>query len=216
MISVSNLTKKYHNDTYCILDNITYNFQEGNIYCITGKNGSGKTVFLRSLCGFIKPTKGKITIDNKELGKDIEFIENCGFLLDRPAFIPYYSAQRNLECIQNKFSKKELNVLIKKSMQSVGLDYLNSKSLKTYSMGMQQRLAIAQAILSSPKHLILDEPFNYLDISGINVVKAVLANYITPDKIIIITSNMIQDISDLPMKHLTMKFGKLSDLSQES
>ena len=149
-----------------ILKNITVSFDEGKIHGLIGRNGSGKTMLMKCICGFIKPTGGEITVDGKRVGKDVDFPKNMGIIIETPGFIPYYSGYKNLKLLaglNNKISKQE----IKKSMEQVGLDPDLKRHVKKYSLGMRQRLGLAQAIMENPKILILDEPFNGLDKDGV-------------------------------------------------
>ena len=149
-----------------ILKNITVSFDEGKIHGLIVRIGSGKTMLMKCICGFIKPTGGEITVDGKRVGKDVDFPKNMGIIIETPGFIPYYSGYKNLKLLaglNNKISKQE----IKKSMEQVGLDPDLKRHVKKYSLGMRQRLGLAQAIMENPKILILDEPFNGLDKDGV-------------------------------------------------
>ena len=179
-----------------ILKNITVSFDEGKIHGLIGRNGSGKTMLMKCICGFIKPTGGEITVDGKRVGKDVDFPKNMGIIIETPGFIPYYSGYKNLKLLaglNNKISKQE----IKKSMEQVGLDPDLKRHVKKYSLGMRQRLGLAQAIMENPKILILDEPFNGLDKDGVADMRKYLLESKERGKTILIASHSSEDIEIL-------------------
>ena len=179
-----------------ILKNITVSFDEGKIHGLIGRNGSGKTMLTKCICGFIKPTGGEITVDGKRVGKDVDFPKNMGIIIETPGFIPYYSGYKNLKLLaglNNKISKQE----IKKSMEQVGLDPDLKRHVKKYSLGMRQRLGLAQAIMENPKILILDEPFNGLDKDGVADMRKYLLELKERGKTILIASHSSEDIEIL-------------------
>ena len=168
-----------------ILKNITVSFDEGKIHGLIGRNGSGKTMLMKCICGFIKPTGG-----------DVDFPKNMGIIIETPGFIPYYSGYKNLKLLaglNNKISKQE----IKKSMEQVGLDPDLKRHVKKYSLGMRQRLGLAQAIMENPKILILDEPFNGLDKDGVADMRKYLLELKERGKTILIASHSSEDIEIL-------------------
>ena len=145
-----------------ILKHINVSFEEGKIHGLIGRNGSGKTMLMKCICGFIKPTSGEITVDGKQVGKDVDFPKDMGIIIETPGFIPYYSGYKNLKLLaglNNKIGKDE----IKSSMKQVGLDPELKRHVRKYSLGMRQRLGLAQAIMENPKILILDEATSALD-----------------------------------------------------
>ena len=177
-----------------ILKNITVSFDEGKIHGLIGRNGSGKTMLMKCICGFIKPTGGEITVDGKRVGKDVDFPKNMGIIIETPGFIPYYSGYKNLKLLaglNNKISKQE----IKKSMEQVGLDPDLKRHVKKYSLGMRQRLGLAQAIMENPKILILDEPFNGLDKDGVADMRKYLLELKERGKTILISSHILSEIA---------------------
>ena len=140
-----------------ILKHINVSFEESKIHGLIGRNGSGKTMLMKCICGFIKPTSGKIIVDGKQVGKDVDFPKDMGIIIETPGFIPYYSGYKNLKLLaglNNKIGKEE----IRNSMKQVGLDPDLKRHVRKYSLGMRQRLGLAQAIMENPKILILDEP----------------------------------------------------------
>ena len=149
-----------------ILENVDFTCQKGQICGVVGRNGSGKTMLMKCICGFVKPTSGEIQVDGQVIGKDIDFIPNAGIIIETPGFIPNYSGYKNLQLlasIQNRIDKTR----IREVMQMVGLDPDMKRSVKKYSLGMRQRLGLAQAIMEDPSVLVLDEPFNGLDKEGV-------------------------------------------------
>ena len=156
-----------------ILKHINVSFEEGKIHGLIGRNGSGKTMLMKCICGFIKPTSGEIIVDGKQVGKDVDFPKDMGIIIETPGFIPYYSGYKNLKLLaglNNKIGKDE----IKSSMKQVGLDPELKGHVRKYSLGMRQRLGLAQAIMENPKILILDEPFNGLDKDGVKEMREYL------------------------------------------
>lgn len=192
-----------------ILKNITVSFEEGKIHGLIGRNGSGKTMLMKCICGFIKPTSGEITVDGKRVGKDVDFPEDMGIIIETPGFIPYYSGYKNLKLLaglNNKIGKDE----IKKSMEQVGLDPNLRRHVKKYSLGMRQRLGLAQAIMENPKILILDEPFNGLDKDGVKDMRNYLLSYKEQGKTILLCSHSAEDISVLCNTVHEMDKGKIN------
>ena len=179
-----------------ILKNINVSFEQGLIHGLIGRNGSGKTMLMKCICGFIKPTEGKITVDGKVVGDDVDFLKDMGIIIETPGFIPYYSGYKNLKLIaglNNKIKKDE----IKATMVKVGLDPNLKRHVRKYSLGMRQRLGLAQAIMENPKILVLDEPFNGLDKDGVKDMREYLLEYKEQGKTILICSHSAEDISIL-------------------
>lgn len=191
MIQVRNVTKEFKNQA--VLENVTVQFEAGKIHGIIGKNGSGKTVFLRLLCGLMSPTSGTIIVDGKEIGKDVDFAPDAGIIIETPSFLTYKSGYRNLKdlaAIRNKIQKGE----VVRAMNQVGLDPFNKKRVGKYSLGMRQRLGIAQAIMEHPKLLILDEPMNGLDAQGLELIRNLLFELKAGGTTILLASHNAEDI----------------------
>ena len=156
-----------------ILNNINLTLEKGKVYGFFGRNGSGKTMLFRAICGLIKPTSGEIRVNGKRLHKEISFPESVGVIIESPGFWNYYTGFENLKVlagIKNKLTDNE----IKKALEKVGLNPEDKRTFKKYSLGMKQRLAIAQAIMEKPDLIILDEPTNALDEEGINLVRNII------------------------------------------
>lgn len=181
-----------------IINSVSMTLVSGNVYGFQGINGSGKTMLMRLICGLIYPTKGEIVIDGKRLGKEITFPQSVGLLLENPAFLDSYTGFENLEMlasIKNIITREE----IYEAITSVGLDPLDKRKYKKFSLGMKQRLGIAAAIMEKPDILILDEPTNSLDSSGVSLVKTILAKERERGAIIILACHdlpVLQDVSD--------------------
>ena len=195
-----------------ILKDINVEFDEGKIHGLIGRNGSGKTMLMKCICGFIKPTKGEITVDGKRVGKDVDFPKDMGIIIETPGFIPYYSGYKNLKLLaglNNKISKEQ----VRDAMQKVGLDPDLKRHVKKYSLGMRQRLGLAQAIMEDPKILVLDEPFNGLDKDGVKEMREYLLSYKEQGKTILICSHSAEDISVLCETVYEMDKGRLERIS---
>lgn len=185
-LMVENLSKEIKNTI--VLNNINLKLNKGKIYGFRGKNGSGKTMLFRALCGLIKPTEGKVIIDGQVLGQDISFPESVGVIIEYPGFLPNLSGYENLKLIaeiNNKVGEKE----IKEIISAVGLDPEDKKKFKKYSLGMKQRLGIAQALMENPELIILDEPTNALDSDAVLSIKKLLLNMKNNNKLILISSH---------------------------
>lgn len=213
MISIENLNKQFKNQL--VLNNINVKFSNGHIYGIIGRNGSGKTVLLKCICGFLKPTTGVISVNHKIVGKDIDFPENLGFIIETPGFLLNYSGYKNLKylaSIREKIGSNE----IKESMSLVGLDSADKKHVGKYSMGMRQRLGIAQAIMEKPDILVLDEPMNALDKNGVEEMRRLFLKMKSEGKLILLTSHNREDIEILCDEVYEMEEGILNKLKENT
>lgn len=205
-VRIVNYTKRLKGNM--ILNNINYTFEKGKIYGLVGRNGSGKTMLLRAICGLIYPDSGEVYIDNKQLHKEISFPDNCGVIIENSELLPNFSGFENLK-ILSKIKKTASDEDIKKSLKMVGLDPVSKNKVKTYSLGMKQRLSIAQAIFESPELLLMDEPTNALDESGVEMVRDILQNYRNKGSIILIASHNKEDIEILSDEIITISDGKI-------
>jgi ABC-2 type transport system ATP-binding protein len=195
-VQAININKTIKN--HIILKNINLSVDKGTVCGIRGHNGSGKTMLLRIIAGLITPTSGTILVDGKQVGKDIPFPKNLGILIEYPGFIPDYSGYKNLyflSMLQNKIGEAE----IRQTLSQVGLNPNDPRKFKKYSLGMKQRLGIAQAIMENPDLLLLDEPTNALDDKGIAMVSELIHNLKKQGKTIILTSHdkeFLNEVSD--------------------
>lgn len=209
MVLIKNLVKKYKQST--ILNNISVSFESGEIHGLIGRNGSGKTVFLKCVCGLIPHTSGSISINNKIIGKDMEIAPDTGAIIESPGFLMGYSGYENLKML-SMFKKVISKDQIKEVMTSVGLDSNDKKHVRHYSMGMKQRLGLAQAIMESPSLLILDEPMNGLDNQGVQDFRSILMNLKSKGTTIILATHNMEDINLLCDHVYQMDAGVLKPL----
>lgn len=194
VIVIDKLTKSFKGKT--VLEDVNMRLQEGGIYGIVGDNGSGKTVLLKLICGFMKPDSGTVTVNGKVIGKDADFPENTGIIIEAPGFLPNYSGMKNLEylaSIRGKIGKEQ----IESAMKTVGLDPSSKLRVGKYSLGMKQRLGIAQAIMEDQQLLILDEPMNALDKDAVEEMRRLFLSFKASGKTMLIVSHNEGDISAL-------------------
>ena len=193
MIRIEHLSKTY--GTEKVLKDISVEFMPGMIYGLVGANGCGKTTLMRCICGFTKPTSGHVFVNGQQIGKDVDFAPKVGIIIEAPGFLSHFSGLRNLLILANisgTADKKQAE----KVMLMVGLDPSNPKPVGKYSLGMRQRLGIAQAIMEEPDILMLDEPFNGLDKNAMVDMRALFQNQKEQGKVIILVSHYAQEITD--------------------
>lgn len=194
IISLKNVSKSYKGLT--LFENIDLNVEKGRIYGIVGPNGSGKSVLFKMICGFVFPDEGTIIVNGVEIGKSKRFPENIGIIIDRPGYIPNKTGFQNLKelaMIRGKISDEK----IFETMEMVGLQPTAKQKVKHYSLGMKQKLAIAQAIMEDQQILILDEPFNALDAESVNKIRRLLLAFKNEGRTILLTSHNQEDIDIL-------------------
>lgn len=193
-IEVQNVVKRFRDQV--VLKNVSISFEKGQIHGIVGRSGSGKTVLFKCICGLMHPEEGVILVNGKRVGRDVDMPEDIGAIIEAPGFLPNYSGYKNLRFLANirrKIGKEEiLNVL-----KTVGLDPESRKHVGKYSLGMRQRLGIAQAIMEDPEILILDEPMNGLDNAGVQDIRALLLELKAQGKTILLASHNHEDIAAL-------------------
>lgn len=190
-IQLTNISKTFGKQT--VLQPLTMGFEEGMIHGIIGRNGSGKTVLMKMILGILQPTTGTVIVGDKRIGKDVNFPESAGAIIETIEFIPYMSAYQNLADIaamRGNLSKTQ----IKEVLEMVGLGNVGRKHVSKFSMGMRQRLAIAQAVMESPKLLILDEPMNGMDEKGVEEMRRLILARKAAGTTIILSSHNIEDI----------------------
>lgn len=190
-IKLSNVSKEIKGAV--ILDEINYEFHPGVIYGIHGRNGSGKTMLLRAIAGLIRPTRGEIKIGEKILHQDMDFPESIGVLIETPNFWKNYTGVKvlkTLASIKNVIGQREIEEIL----QKVGLDLKDSRTVRKYSLGMKQRLGIAQALMEQPDILLLDEPTNAIDKMGVQVVEDLFRKEANRGAVVIIASHNLQDL----------------------
>ena len=194
VIEVCNVTKRF--GTSEVLKDVSINFEKGKIHGLIGRNGSGKTMLMKCICGFVPVSEGKILVDNKEIGKDIDVPESIGAIIETPGFLYGYSGYNNLKflaSIRNKISKEK----IRQTIQMVGLNPDSKKHVGKYSLGMRQRLGLAEAIMEDPEILLLDEPMNGLDKHGVGEMRGLFRSFADQGKTIIMANHSSEDIEVL-------------------
>ena len=190
IISVKNLSKDFGQER--VLKSVTRDFEKGRIHGIVGNNGSGKTVLMKCICGFLIPTEGEVIVNGKRVGKDVDFPPDLGLIIETPGFLPNMTGVKNLEILASLNKKIGLEE-IAASIRRVGLDPLMKKPVGKYSLGMRQRLGIAQAIMEDPALLILDEPLNGLDKHGVREMRQLIKGLKEQGKTILIASHNPDD-----------------------
>ena len=188
-IQVNDIVLRFKKDI--LLDHVSYQCEQGKIHGIVGRNGSGKTLLMKCICGFIPVTSGKVTVFGKVIGKDVDIPDNIGAIIETPGFLPEYGAYRNLKFladITGRASKEK----IRNAMQSVGLDPDSKKYVGKFSLGMRQRLGLAQAIMEDPDLLILDDlGTEYISQLTISVLYELINTRMLCHRPTIYTSNIV-------------------------
>ena len=190
-VSLENVCKSFNKEQ--VLQNVSCTFESGKIHGFVGKNGSGKTVLMKMICGLVLPSSGTIHVRGQQVGKDIDVPSNIGALIDSPGFLSYHSGKKNLRYLAN-LNRKIGDSDIRAVMERVGLDYNSKKAVGKYSLGMRQRLGIAQAIMENPEILLLDEPMNGMDKYGSADIRRLILDLRTEGKTIFLASHIPQDI----------------------
>lgn len=211
-IEVKNLCKTINKNM--VLDNINLHMVSGQVYGFQWINGSGKTMLMRALIGLIHPTSGTILIDQKELGKDMDFPKSIGFLLENPTFLDMYSGPDNLRLlagVDNNISADMINKEIDSLIEEVGLKSARNKKYKKYSLGMKQRLGIAAAVLGNPDIVVLDEPTNALDDDGKDMVKRIVKMQKERGALVIISCHEMQTLEELSDEIVRLKEGRICE-----
>lgn len=179
-----------------VLRDVKLTIPSGKIYGVVGNNGSGKTVLMKCICGFMLPDSGKIYVGGQQVGRDCDFPDSLGIIIETPGFLPYLTGYQNLKILASLKAKIGKNEIID-ALEKVGLKPTLRKPVSKYSLGMRQRLGIAQAIMEDPAVLILDEPFNGLDKTGVEEIRKLLLSLKERGKTILLASHNAQDIEVL-------------------
>lgn len=193
-ISVQNVSKSFGDAR--VLTEVSHNFWEGQIHGIVGNNGSGKTVLMKCICGFLPPGEGRILVRGRQVGRDMDFPPDTGVIIETPGFLPNLSGMKNLELLAS-LQRRVGREGIRQAIERVGLDPDMKKPVGKYSLGMRQRLGIAQAIMENPSLLILDEPFNGLDKHGAAHMRTLIKELRAQGKTILLASHNQVDIDEL-------------------
>ena len=211
-IELIHVTKKFGQEL--ILKEVNLTLEQGRVYGIIGNNGSGKTVLMKCICGFLIPTTGLIQVFGSSIGQDVDFPESLGVIIETPGFLTNLTGRKNLEILagmRRKIGPAEIQQVLEK----VGLDPALKKPVANYSLGMRQRLGIAQAIMEDPKLLILDEPFNGLDKHGVGEIRRLLLELKEEGKTILLASHNEEDIRILCDEVYEMDGGVLRKCEDE-
>ena len=212
-IRVEGVYKRFGTDT--VLNNVSRSFERGRIHGIVGNNGSGKTVLMKCICGFLIPDGGSITVNGERVGVDVDFPRDMGLIIETPGFLPNMTGVKNLEILASLNKKIGLEQ-IAAAIRRVGLDPLMKKPVGKYSLGMRQRLGIAQAIMEDPTLLILDEPLNGLDKHGVREMRQLIKGLKEQGKTILLASHNQGDIDELCDTVCEMDAGVMTMIREES
>ena len=212
-ISVQNVSKSFRQER--VLKSVSRDFEKGKIHGIVGNNGSGKTVLMKCICGFLIPDSGSITVNGERVGVDVDFPRDMGLIIETPGFLPNMTGVKNLEILASLNKKIGLEE-IAAAIRRVGLDPLMKKPVGKYSLGMRQRLGIAQAIMEDPALLILDEPLNGLDKHGVREMRQLIKGLKEQGKTILLASHNQGDIDELCDTVCEMDAGVMTIIREES
>jgi ABC-2 type transport system ATP-binding protein len=211
-IVVNNVTKVIKGIT--VIQDVSLELHSGTVYGLRGVNGSGKTMLMRLISGLIRPTKGTITIDGKQLGKDITFPPNVGLLIENPAFIDNYTALQNLKLIANIHRVVD-ETRIREDINEVGLDPDDKRKYKQFSLGMKQRLGIAGAVLENPELILIDEPTNALDTDGIEMVRKMILEQKERGALVILACHDFSVLKELSDEIYFVREGRVTPYESE-
>ncbi|MFR8087731.1 MAG: ATP-binding cassette domain-containing protein [Lachnospirales bacterium] len=207
VVEVRGVYKKFGQET--VLENVNLDLSEGAIHGIVGRNGSGKTVLMKCILGFLQPTRGEITVFGKQIGRDCDFAPHTGMMIETPGFMDTESGLANLRYLRRLTAQNDTAISPQEAMKVVGLDPGNKKHVGKYSLGMRQRLGIAQAIMEGPRLLILDEPMNGLDNQGVEDMRRLLLDFRNRGVTILLASHNPLDVSLLCDQVFTIDGGIL-------
>ncbi len=210
MIEVKNVSKTMKG--HPVLQDVSCNFEPGTVYGIYGRNGSGKTMLMRCILGLIFSDSGTINVDGKIIGQDIDFPVNVGAIIENPSFFSYATGYENLKLLAD-IRKVISEEAIRTAIRRVGLDDTDKRAVSKYSLGMKQRLGIAQAIMESPDILVLDEPTNALDEEGINLFYDMIQKEKARGALVIMASHNKDDIETLADVKIKMSDGRITEVS---
>lgn len=201
--SVSKIIRKIE-----VIKDVSLSMESGKVYGLKGVNGSGKTMLMRLISGLIRPTSGTIRIDGKVLGKDISFPSDIGILIENPSFLDNYTGKENLQLLA-EIHKKVSDHRITEVLSQVGLDPQDKRKYKQYSLGMKQRLGIAGAVLENPQVLLIDEPTNALDTTGVEMVKKIIMEERNRGALIVLACHDFAILNEVSDKLFFVEEGKI-------
>lgn len=211
MIDIQNVEKSIKGNK--VLDNISCIMEDGKVYGLYGRNGSGKTMLMRCILGLIHTDSGCVLVDEREIGKEIDFPESVGAIIETPGFFPYATGYENLKMladIRGLITEEE----VREAIRRVGLDDKDKRTVSKYSLGMKQRLAIAQAVMEHPKILVLDEPTNALDEEGVELFRRLICEEVRRGTLIILASHNKEDIEILSDVKIQMSDGRIKSIAE--
>ncbi|MDD2648670.1 MAG: ATP-binding cassette domain-containing protein [Eubacteriales bacterium] len=212
VVVVERVSKRFGQEQ--VLCDVSLTLEQGKIHGVIGRNGSGKTVLMKCICGFLRPSSGSVRVFSRTIGKDCDFAPDTGALIEQPGFLPHETGLNNLLWLA-RLGKGATKKTVCEVIAQVGLDPALKKSVSKYSLGMRQRLGIAQALLDDPKLLILDEPMNGLDKNGVRDMRKLLLSLKEQGKTILLASHFAQDIDELCDTVCEMDQGVLTQVKQQ-
>jgi ABC-2 type transport system ATP-binding protein len=211
VIQVCNISKRFKRNT--VLHDVSFGIEKGRSYGFVGYNGCGKSVLFKIISGLALPTSGEVRYKGKVIGKDIDFIEDAGVVIESPEFLPYYSGFQNLKAlaeIRKRISDDDIMEVLKQVKLFGDMD----KKVRGYSQGMKQRLRFAQAIMEKPGILMLDEPTNYLDKDGVSLLRDILKKFMDDGGTLLLTSHNKEDIDILCSDVYEVSGGSVTRISE--
>lgn len=191
-----------------VLSNITLKLESGKVYGLQGKNGSGKTMLMRAVSGLINPTSGYVSIDGKILGKDIDFPQSLGLLIENPGFIESYTGFKNLKLLAS-INSKTSDETICGLMERLNLDPQDKKKYKKYSLGMKQKIGVIATVMEDPELIILDEPFNALDEKSSEIVAEIIEEQKNQGKLVIVSCHDKEELEKIADVIFVIENGKI-------
>ncbi len=207
ILELRNVTKTIKGVT--VIDNISLTMQGGKVYGFQGKNGSGKTMLMRLICGLIKPTIGQVIINGEILGKDVSFPRSVGVLIENPSFLPEYTALKNLRLLSDLRDHLSDNEL-KRVLSDVGLDPEDKRKYRNFSLGMKQKLGIAAAVMGEPELVILDEPINAVDDAGVENIRKILDNLKKNGSLVIVACHDHEELELISDEIIKIDAGRIA------
>ncbi|MBQ6541174.1 MAG: ATP-binding cassette domain-containing protein [Lachnospiraceae bacterium] len=193
-----------------ILSHISLELTSGNVYAFVGENGSGKTMLFRAISGLMDLTSGTVTLDGKELHKDFEVLPDLGLTIENAGLYPELTGMENLRLLA-KLNKKIGDEEIREAIERVGLDPKDRRSFRKYSLGMKQRIVVAQAIMEKPDILLLDEPTNALDEDGVDLVRKIILEEKERGALVLIADHNPEDVRLLADKVYRISRGVVTE-----
>lgn len=212
-IRFQNVSKSFNGIT--VVKSVTFSIEKGEVCGFVGRNGSGKTVVFKLMTGLLVPDKGAVTFDGTNLTKKNRFFESLGVMIETPGFIPHYSGLKNLK-ILNSMSVNPVPVEeICNLMTRLGLDPKNRRPVRTYSLGMRQKLGIIQAVMNKPELLVLDEPMNSLDVESVAEIRKLFTELNKQGTTIVLASHISEDIDSLCTRKFRIENSSVVEVSDE-